>query len=250
MKNLHFFDNPHFREYVRLLHELHLAIKEGWDEAAEGEALRERMDESGSHLSGEEINSLNGISADFYSLVDTPPGEVSPITAEVMTDLESILQARKTNDFNKSLELLRKHVDRIPPSRLAYLRGSVWMEAREYPIAALFMQRASALEPDNSNFRYLALHSLWQADPSAAARQAQTILSDLEKYPPGLVLKAADILAHQPRARPGDQVRHERDSPIPILPQDFMFQHETSGEAEVHKLSLGEDLAGRGSWPH
>ena len=242
MTVLHFFDNPDFREYVRSLHKLHLAIKEGWDETAEGEALREHMDESGSRLSGEEISSLNGISADFYSLTDTPPGEVSPITAEVMADLGSVLQSRKTNDFNRALELLRKHVERIPPARLAYLRGSIWMEAGEYPIAAMFLKRASALEPDNSNFRYLALHSLWKADPSAAAELARTIVSNLEKYPPGLVLKAADILAHPPRVLPGDQIRPERDSLIPILPQDFIFQQETSGEAEVHSLARARFL--------
>ena len=174
-----FFDNPSFLEYVHSLHDLHIAIQEGWDETAEGEALRERMDDSGSHLSGDEIASLNGISADFYSLTEPSPQEVSPITAEVMSDVEKAQRARKSRHFNQALGLLRKHAERIPPSRLAYLRGSVWMEAGEYDIAAMFLQRASVLEPDNSNFRYLALHSLWKADPSTAAEHAQAILSNL-----------------------------------------------------------------------
>jgi hypothetical protein len=91
---------------------------------------------------------------------------------------------------------------------------------------------------DQENLSYLALHSLWRADPSTAAEHAQTILSNGEKYPPGLVLKAADILAHQTRALPADQARHERESLIPIL-QDFIFRLETSGEAEVHPNLLG-----------
>src|SRR5438128_7417532 len=121
-----FFDNPDFIEYVRLLATLHVAIKEGWDETAEGEALRERMDNPGSRLSREEVASLNGISADFYSLMDDPSAEgtlgateshdsftasaeVPPITAEATTDLEAARQARESKDFNTALELFRKH---------------------------------------------------------------------------------------------------------------------------------------------
>ncbi|MGP0065886.1 MAG: hypothetical protein ACLQGP_20065 [Isosphaeraceae bacterium] len=234
MIDRHFFDNPSFLEYVRLLRDLHIAIREGWDETTEGEALRERMDDPGRWLSSGEIASLNGISADFYSLTDPHPVEVSPITAEVMTDLEEVLQARRSRDFSKALVLLRKHAGRIPPARLAYLRGSVWMEAGEYSIASAFLQRASALEPDNPNFCYLALQTLWKADPSTAAERARAILSDPEEYTPGLVLKAADILAHQPRALPPEEQRQQEEALIP-----FRFRQQTSGEAETYREMLG-----------
>jgi vacuolar-type H+-ATPase subunit E/Vma4 len=78
-----FFRNPSFLDYVRLLYQLHRAIKEGWDETAEGEALRERMDELGRGLSREEITSLNGISANFY-------GDVIGENQEGQTRLESL----------------------------------------------------------------------------------------------------------------------------------------------------------------
>jgi hypothetical protein len=239
MSRPQFFRNPDFMEYVRLLYGLHFAIKEGWDESEEGEALRERMDAPGSRLSGEEITGLHGISADFYSLADQPPRQVLPITAEVMVDLEAALQARKSNDFGQALELLRKQARHIPVAALAYLRGRVWMEAGEYPIATMFLQRASELEPDNVNYHYLALHSLSKADPVAAAERAQIILSSPERYPPGLVLKAADILTQQARSLPADQTRHELRSLIPIL-QDSIFRLETSGEADNNPKLLGE----------
>jgi hypothetical protein len=238
MSDRQFFDNPSFLDYVRSLYELHVAIQGGWDESPEGEALRDRMDDSGGRLSGGEIASLNGISADFYSLTDPPPGELLPITADVMSDLESVLRARKLKDFSMALELLRKHADRIPPARLAYLRDGVWMEAGEYPIATIFLQRATALEPDNFNFHYLALNSLWKADPSSAAERAQTILSNMEKWPPGLVLKAADILARQPRLVSSDRLRLEEESLIPIR-----FRQETSGEAEACRDMYDEENA-------
>ena len=65
-----------------------MAVRDGWDESCKGEALRERMDEPGGRLSNEEITSLNGISADFYSLTDLTSANLSAITADVMADLE------------------------------------------------------------------------------------------------------------------------------------------------------------------
>ncbi len=114
MSDGQFFLNPAFIAYVRLLYQLHRAIKEGWDETDEGEALRERMDEPGRGLSGEEIASLGGVSADFYSLMEMAVPDSQEVTAEAMADLESALAARKSSDFNRSLELLRKHAYCVP----------------------------------------------------------------------------------------------------------------------------------------
>jgi tetratricopeptide (TPR) repeat protein len=234
-----FFRNPSFLDYVRLLYQLHRAIKEGWDETSEGEGLRERIDAPRRGLSREETASLNGISADFYSLTETPIQGGPAITAEAMADLEAALEARKSSDFNTSLALLRKHSDRIPPASLAYLRGRIWLEAGEFPIATDFLQRASELAPENPNFRYIALHSLWKADPDRASSRARAILSQAGQNPAELVLKAADILAHQAQTLPSDQTRRELQSLIPTL-QDSIFRLETSGEAEVHPDLLGQ----------
>jgi hypothetical protein len=156
-----------------------------------------------------------------------------------MADFESALQARKSKDFNTALELLRRHESEIPPASLAYLRGSVWMEAGEHALAALFLQRASELDPSNPNFQYLALHSLSMADPPRAIEHARAILSHSEKHPPGLVLKAADILLRQARMQSGDPAHEELTSLIPIV-QNSIFRLETSGEANIHPNLLGE----------
>jgi tetratricopeptide (TPR) repeat protein len=234
-----FFRNPSFLDYVRLLYELHRAIKEGWDETAEGEALRERMDEPGRGLSREEITSLNGISADFYSLTEMPVPDSQEVPAEAMADLRSALEARKSSDFNRSLELLRKHAECSPPASLAYLRGRIWLDAGEFAIATEFLQRASELDPGNPNFRYIALQSLSKSDPDRAAGLARAILSDPGRNSLELVLKAADILAHQAQTLPSEQTRRELQSLIPTL-QDSILRLETSGEAEVHPDQLGK----------
>ena len=234
-----FFHNPEFTDYIRLLFDLHIAIADGWDETDEGEALRERMDLTGSRLSSDEITSLSGISADFYSLTDEPPGNVLPMTGDMLTELELILQPRTSKDFQEMFDLLRKNAGFIPAASLAYLRGRIWMAAGEHLIAAAFLKRASELEPLNVNYRYIALHAKWKAEPSSAVQTAQTILSNSELHSPRLVLKAFDILLQQIRSQPGDQTHPELKSYIPII-QRSIFRLETSGEAEVDPDLLGK----------
>ena len=194
--------------------------------------MRERMDWTGSRLSSDEITSLSGISADFYSLTDEPPTNVSPMTADVLNELEPILHPRTSKEYQEVFDLLRKHGGFIPAPSLAYLRGRIWMDAGEHLIAAAFLQRASELEPTNANYRYIALHAKWKADPLAAVQTAQTILSNSELHSPRLVLKAFDILLQNIRSQPEDQTHQELNYYIPII-QRSIFRLETSGEAEI-----------------
>ena len=64
------------------------------------------------------------------------------------------------------------------------------MEAEEYRIAAAFLERASELDPENANFRYMALHALEKANSKSAIQTAQVILENWERNHPRLVLKA------------------------------------------------------------
>src|SRR5581483_1103698 len=103
-----FFDNPHFRDYVRLLQQLHRLIREGVDETDEGEELRERMDEPARDLSRDEIYCLKGISADFYTLSD-PPWQIQPSPPAESQEWKEMQKAREARDFVRALHLLRKN---------------------------------------------------------------------------------------------------------------------------------------------
>jgi hypothetical protein len=157
MANAKFFDNPDFLQYVRLLHELHAAIREGKDESAEGERIRDQMDEPTSRLSSDEIDSVHGISGDLYSITDPLPTAILPRTAEVNDDLAEATRARASKDFNRALDLLRRRASYLEPAALAFQRGRIWMEAGESGIASLFLERAIELDPGNPNYRSVAL---------------------------------------------------------------------------------------------
>lgn len=232
MSHQNFFCNRDYIEYVRLLFELHRAISEGWDETEAGEALRDRLDEPGDRLSSDEIASVSAIAADFYSLTDAPNHTLSPMTAQDLADLQPVFQHRDRKQFHDALELLRKHAESIPSASLAYMRGRIWMEAEEHQIAAAFLNRASFLDPNNANFRYMALHALWNASPASAIKLAQAILSNWQQHPPRLVLKSLDVLMQSIRAESACGTPQELQSYIPIF-EDSIFQFETSGDAET-----------------
>jgi hypothetical protein len=140
------------------------------------------MDEPGSRLSSDEIASVNGIAADFYSLNDAPPIALLPITADAWAALQPVFQPRQSKDLHGALELLRQHAGSIPPASVAYWRGKIWMEAEEYPIAAAFLKRASELDAENANFRYMALHALGKANSQSAINQALERPSELDPH--------------------------------------------------------------------
>src|SRR5690348_14062241 len=132
-----FFDNPHFLAYVRLLRQLHQLIREGVDETAEGDELRERMDEPARDLSQEEIDCLNGISADFYTLSD-PPWQVQPSYPLAQQEWKEVQKARAARDFVRALDLLRRNQVCYDASTVASERGKIWSEVGENEIAVEF----------------------------------------------------------------------------------------------------------------
>ncbi|HTU89486.1 MAG TPA: hypothetical protein VMF69_05260 [Gemmataceae bacterium] len=144
MTTQRFFDNPHFRTYVRLLQQLHRLIRDGVDETAEGEVLRERMDEPARDLSQEEIDCLNGISADFYTLGD-PPRQIQPSSPTARQEWNEMQKARESQDFVRALDLLRRNQTYHHAATVAYERGNIWSEAEEKEIAGEFFQRAKEL---------------------------------------------------------------------------------------------------------
>jgi tetratricopeptide (TPR) repeat protein len=146
MINQRFFDNPYFLAYARLLHQLHVLIREGADETPEAELLREQMDEPAKYLAQEEIDCLNAISADFYTL-SGQPWQVQPSPPMAREELKEALEARDRRDYVKALDLLRKNQVFRETASVSYMRARIWSGAGEYDIALDFFRRAKELTP-------------------------------------------------------------------------------------------------------
>ncbi len=241
MNRRSFFTNPDFLKYVRLLSELHQLIRDGSDETPEGEALRDRMDGPGSRLSSDEVVSLNGISADFYSLTASSTRPVLPQTDDVHADLRAALEARDRKDFSRALMLLRNRSSYINPAVLSYVRGSVWGEAGEDQIAVQYFRHAAQLEPHNANYSYMELHYLSQADVEGARDQAKNMLVDPESHSTRIVLKAASIILGSTREKPVHEAQPRLESLIPMF-ERVIVRLETSGEGSSDPALLATAL--------
>lgn len=228
MTTQRFFDNPDFLAYARLLHQLHQLIRAGADETAKGEELRERMDEPARDLSQVEIDCLNGISADLYTLSD-PPWQVQPSPPAVREELKDALEARDARDYIKALDLLRKNQVYRDAATMSYMRGRIWSEAGENEIAVDFFRGAKELAPENGNYSFMWLDALWQGKADEALTIAKAILQQTTDHPPQFVLKAADVVFASTRRLPSEEEKAVVRELIPVF-EDVVIRLRTSGE--------------------
>ena len=140
-----FFDNPTFREYARLLFELHLLIAQEQDEGEDGERLRDQMDVLSRRLSQPEIEALSELSEDFYSISD-PPNHWVPTTEDCAWKGDAQI-LRSQRRFLEAFGLLRKFAPSIDSAELALQRGRLWEQLNEPRIARAFYDHARKLVP-------------------------------------------------------------------------------------------------------
>lgn len=138
-----FFDNPAFRGYVRLLYQLHLLIENDADESDEGERIRDEMDVQCEDLIEEEIQAVNGISADLYTLSDPQKEFVRNPTAELRQAMAEISDLKESGEFCRAFQRIRENETFLDPARTAFLRGSIWRDAGEFEIASRFLELAA-----------------------------------------------------------------------------------------------------------
>ena len=227
MTTQRFFDSVHFLTYARLLRQLHKLISEDVDETPEGEILRDKMDEPAHYLNQDEIDCLNGISADFYAL--TGSGRSVPAISANAREMESAIVALYERRFPTSLDLIRKNEANLPPASVAYFRGRIWSQAGESEIGLEFFQRAKDLEPQNGGYAYMWLETLAAVNSDKALSHAEILLQHLDSHPPQLILGAASIVFESIDRRPGDEASGVLHRLIPIF-ENVIMRLEMSGE--------------------
>jgi len=171
-----FMNNPQYAEYVRLLKALHRRIAEDKDDD-EADALRDEMDAPWYSLSEEEIERVDGLSADLYTLEEEPAasGPSGNSTGEsVRADFK---RAWAAHEWEALLELLRAHPGFLLPQEAAFLRGWSWNQLGDPDTAALFFQRAAELDPHNAKYAVAVMEArIRSGHIDEALRYANTIL--------------------------------------------------------------------------
>jgi len=186
--------SPNYLAVVRGVRDLHRLSIEGQDEAPEADAIRDATDAPWEALTEVERRRIRGLSEDLYSISNPDERSDRPSDPKVQSNLIDVLIARKSGQWDRALDVLRKWGQYIPPSVLSCLRGSIWLESGDPETASLFYAHASHLEPHNGNYLALVLHSLDLAGSEEALERAEGILARDESYPPAVIAYASEIV--------------------------------------------------------
>ena len=194
-----FADNVHYREYQRLLVELHALIAAGQNQSAEARRVRGLMERAEADLSEEEIIRLNALSADLSMTHDREipdPDVVARVPAQDVPRL--IDSAYKAGKWDDVLELLRAGVSHLwRVDQIGYVRSRAHEGLGELAPAVAFMDEAARRAPDNSTFRALSLRLLWQGKRfKEAYSRAREYLTDA-RTKPRLILMSGGIVAQR-----------------------------------------------------
>lgn len=189
-----------FKLVARGLVALHRLIKDGKEDSPEAESIRDVLDAPLRSLNRAEKERAQWLSEDLYSVSEpTAVTAQKQMNFQAQQELNEAFEARQNHERDRALNLLRGLREYISPILLSYLRGSIWLEAGNPDIAAMFYGHASESDPANANYRAIYLHAMAESDPAAAQKLAKDILDDSEKQAPVVIARAADIRFHETR---------------------------------------------------
>jgi len=140
--------NPSYLAMVRGVRELHLLIAAGKDDSPEADAIRDSTDVPWESLSEIERRRVRNLSEDLYSLHE-PVASPGPPNPQAVSKLLNAFEAQKQGDWDRAMDLLRRWGPYVDPAMVSYVRGEIWLEARDPATAALFFEHASKLQADN-----------------------------------------------------------------------------------------------------
>lgn len=167
------FGSSSFKLVAKGLVALHRLGKEGNDDSPQAESIRDAMDASWNALSKIEAERAQWLSEDLYSVSE--PSEATTqkeVSAQAQQQLNEALEARQSREWDRSLDLLRQWKEYILPAQLSYIRGSIWQQAGNADVAAMFYEHASESDPTNANYRAIYMHALAESDaPVAGSRK-------------------------------------------------------------------------------
>lgn len=192
-------DHRHYREYQRMLVQLHAMIAAGHGESAEAVRLREDMEEPEGRLSQDEVVRLNALSGDLSIIHDSEipdPNVVQRVPAAELP-MRLVLAYRRA-DWEELLALLRADVSRfLRPEQIAYMRSRAYEALDELSPAVAFMDEAARRSLASANFRALSMELLWKDEQyEEAYARATHYLAD-SATPARLVLMAGGIVSRR-----------------------------------------------------
>jgi tetratricopeptide (TPR) repeat protein len=140
-----FEENANYRQYLELLRHLHLAMSSDPVDEIHADEIRDQMDAPWRGLSVAEIDRLDGLSADLYSLEIKTDRPADPPTDEGRALRQNFQRAFDLKHWDESLAALRKAATFFRLSDVSLARGRIWRSLGDPEIAILFYEHAAVL---------------------------------------------------------------------------------------------------------
>ena len=139
--------SPAFNIVAMRLIALHRSMARGPDDSPEAEAIRDSMDIPLRALSPVEYERSRWLSEDLYSIFEDPAEEPqSPTDHAYHPELSEYREARRKEDYDEALKILREAKTRISPPLLCVLRGTIWLQLGNWDVANAFIKHGVGVE--------------------------------------------------------------------------------------------------------
>lgn len=180
-----------FERYKELLLELHDLIAEGRGNTPGANKVRQAMEGPERDLTEDEIELLDGLSADLYMLRGKEIFEPLAPDESIADIAMKFSSARREHNWSDVLALLRKDVPEITEALRAYLRAVAYDKLGEVDVALSFMLYAVAQNPTHVPSRYYVLDYFIQlGDFASALEYARKYVTEANAPPPLLIMQA------------------------------------------------------------
>lgn len=189
-----FADNAHFRDYERMIVELHKMMADGQSSSPAANDLRERMEIPEAHVSSEELRVLNNLSGDLYMIEGREVADTSAVNCPLDELPRELSNAQASGDLLRILAILRTMPDFLDASQIASMRAIVYARLGLLRAALAFADHTQKLDPADWNSARLGLYLAWATGRHAdAVNRARSILDDANSPPLARIQAAHSI---------------------------------------------------------
>ena len=231
----------HYRQYERLLVDLHLMIASGTGDSDQAMELRERMESTAAHLSESEVSRLDALSGDLSMIHNREIPDAQVVARVPSKDLPLLVaNAYQQGVWEEMLQLLRADVSSfLKPEQLAYLRSRAYEKLGEWAPAIAFMDEAVGWNSQNVNYQALAMELLWNDNRYDEAYARAKDYLNAPKISDRLVLMAAGILSRlAQRDHPPSDLATVAQNALARIEQAIPGENDPSIRSAAH-VSMG-----------
>jgi hypothetical protein len=184
-------DNPHFAACANSIRELHGLIRNGMGESSEADAIRDATDVHWALLDRREIDWLQCLSADLYTIGEDAGAEAGAEVSLCRDKIDEVLRAVELDQVDRVMTLIR---ELGPESLRMFVRASYWTKLGDFESTQLFLDEAVRLDPGSMFLHLARLNNLWASQDGRALGEAKILINHPNLRRPDDAIRVSTIL--------------------------------------------------------